>query len=37
MCIRIQSVSGNTDAVNNNLAAKGFTPASGKKADLYVG
>lgn len=25
------------DAVNNDLAAKGFTPASGKKADLYVG
>lgn len=25
------------DAVNNDLAAKGFTLASGKKADLYVG
>lgn len=25
------------DAVNNDLAAKGFTLASGKKTDLYVG
>lgn len=25
------------DAVNNDLPAKGFTLASGKKADLYVG
>jgi Domain of unknown function (DUF4136) len=25
------------EAVNNTLAAKGFTPATGDKADLYVG
>jgi hypothetical protein len=25
------------NAVNNDLAAKGFTLASGEKADLYIG